>query len=94
MFWSGLGARAVRSGTGNKLFVLIQNVDAIIRIIKSRENSGVLVGEVTKTVKPEIKETRRQNSLCVNTTYDCFTGSTCGFFISWIPGSERSRGSR
>ena len=44
----------------------------IIKIIKSLENSGVLIDGITETVKDEIKKTRRQISWGFVSTFSYF----------------------
>ena len=50
------GKGAVRAGKGFTLFILNGDMNDIIKIIKSSEDSGVLIDGVTKTIKHEIKE--------------------------------------
>ena len=47
---------AVRAGKGFTLFISIEDMNDIIKIIKSVENLGVLTDRVTETVKHEIKK--------------------------------------
>ena len=49
------GKGAVRAGKGFTLFILNEDMNDIIKIIKSLEDSGVLIDGVTETVKHEIK---------------------------------------
>ena len=56
------GKGAVRAGKRFTLFVLNEDVNDIIKIIKLLEDLGVLFDGVTETVKHE-KKTRRQNYL-------------------------------
>ena len=53
---SGAGARNIRAGKGFTLFVSNENVDDMIRIISSLQNSGLLIDGVTDKVKDEIKK--------------------------------------
>ena len=46
----------MRTGKGFTLFILNEDMNDIIKIIKSLENSGVLIGRVTETVNHEIKK--------------------------------------
>ena len=55
--WKG----AVRAEKGFSLFILNEDMNDI-KIIKSLEDSSVLIDGVTETVKDEIKKTRRQIS--------------------------------
>ena len=45
------GKGALRTGKGFTLFILNEDMNDIIKIIKSLEYSGVLIDGVTKTVK-------------------------------------------
>ena len=49
------GKEAVRTGKGFTLFISNEDKNDIIKIIKSLEDSGVLIDGVTETVKHEIK---------------------------------------
>ena len=49
------GKGAVRAGKGFTLFISNEDVSDIIKIIKSLEDSGVLIDGVTETVKNKIK---------------------------------------
>ena len=49
------GAGVVRAGKGITFVISNEDMDDIIEIIKSWEYSGVLIGEVSETVKHEIK---------------------------------------
>ena len=51
------GKEAVRAGKGFTLFILNENMNNIIKIIKSLEDLGVLIDGVNETVK---QETRKQ----------------------------------
>ena len=50
------GKRAARAGKRFNLFFSNEDMNDIIKIIKSLENSGVLIDGVTETVKHEIKQ--------------------------------------
>ena len=50
------GKGAVRAWKGFTLFILNEDINDIIKIIKSLEDLDVLIGGVTKTVKHEIKK--------------------------------------
>ena len=54
----------------------------IAKIIKSLEDSGVLIDGVTETVKYEIKKTRRRISLSFVSTFSLFISKTSNFFSS------------
>ena len=49
------GKGAVRAGKGFTLFISNEDMNDIIKIIKSLEDSGVLIDGVTETVKDKIK---------------------------------------
>ena len=49
----------MRAGKGFTLFILNEDMDDIIKILKSLEDLLVLIDGVTETVKDEIKKTRR-----------------------------------
>ena len=53
------GKRAVRAGKGFTLFISNEDTDDIIKIIKSLEDSGVLIDGVIETVKREIKKGKK-----------------------------------
>ena len=50
------GKVTVRAGKGFTLFISHNYINDIIKIIKSLEDSGVLIHGVTETVKPETKK--------------------------------------
>ena len=50
-----LGRSAMRAGKEITLVILNEQLDDIIRIIKSLKNSGVLIDGVSQTIKQEIK---------------------------------------
>ena len=50
------GKEAVREGKGFTLFILIEDMNDIIKTIKPLEDSGVLIDGVTETAKHEIKK--------------------------------------
>ena len=54
------GKGAVRAGKGFTLFISNEDMNDIINIIKSLEDSVVLIDGVTETIKDEIKKIRRQ----------------------------------
>ena len=49
---------AVRTGKGLTLFISNENIHYIIEIIKSLEDSGILIDGVTETVKHETKKNK------------------------------------
>ena len=49
------GKGAVRAGKGFTLLISHENMNDIIKIIKSLEDSGVLIDRVAETIKDEIK---------------------------------------
>ena len=58
------GKGAVRAGKAFILFISNEDMDHIIQIIKSLEDSSVLIDEITKTVKHEIKKEGHFFELC------------------------------
>ena len=54
---------AVRVGKGFTLFISNEDMNGIIKIIKSLVDSGVLIDGVTKTVKDEIKKNKKVDFL-------------------------------
>ena len=52
------GKRAVPAGKGFTLFILNEDMNDIIEIIKSLEDLGVLIDGATETVKHEIKKNK------------------------------------
>ena len=50
---------AVRAGKGFILFIPNKDMDYFIRIVKSLENSGLLIDGITETVQHEIKENKK-----------------------------------
>ena len=52
------GQGAVRAGKGFNLFSLNEDMNDIIKIIKSLEDSGVSIDGVTETVKYEVKKNK------------------------------------
>ena len=50
------GKRAVRARNGFILFILNEDVNDIIKVIKSLEDPGVLIDRIIETVKREIKK--------------------------------------
>ena len=53
------GKGAVRAERGFNLFISDEDINDIIRIIKSLEDSGVLIDCVTETVKHQVKKEGR-----------------------------------
>ena len=68
----------------------------VIKIIKSLEDSSVLVDGITETVKHEIKKkTRRQISWSFVSTFSCFFSVIYNFLIiRGISGREITRARR
>ena len=50
------GQGAARAGKGFTLFITNENMDDIIKIVESLENSGLLIDGVSETVKHEIQK--------------------------------------
>ena len=75
------GKRAARAGKGFNLFILNEDMNDIIKIIKSLEDSNVLIDGTTETVKHERKK-RRHISSCFDSNFSRFIGATSDFFSS------------
>ena len=50
------GKGDVRAGKGFTLFISNEDINDIIKMIKSLQDAGVLIDKVTETVKDEIKK--------------------------------------
>ena len=50
--------RTVGAGKGFNLFILNEDMNDIVKTIKSLENSGVFIDGVTETVKDKIKKNK------------------------------------
>ena len=81
------GKGAVRAVKWFTLFISNKDMNDIIKIIKSLENSSVLTAGVTKTVKHETKKSVRWISWSFVTTFSHFISTTSNF-------SKRSKKSR
>ena len=75
------GKGAVIAGKGFTLFTSNEDMNDIIKIIKSLEKSGVLIDGVIETVKHEIKK-RRWVSWSFVSTFSHFISATSDFFSS------------
>ena len=76
------GKGAVRTGKWFTLFISNEDVNYIIKIIKSLECSGILIDGVTETVKHEMKKTRMRISWSFVSTFSRFISVTSNFFSS------------
>ena len=85
--------RRISSKGATKGFTLfISNVDTDdIKIIKSLEDSGVLINGVTEIVKHEIEKKKEGRFY---STFGCFIGTTCDFFSGKICRWKSSQESR
>ena len=81
------GKGTVRAGKLFALFISNEDMNDMIKVIKSLEDLGVLVDGVTETVKHEIKKTRRRISWRFVIAFSHFNNETSNFFCS----SERYR---
>ena len=70
--------RPVIAEKGFTLFILNEDINDIIRIIKSLEDSSVLIDGVTETVKDE-KKSRKQICWYIVSTFSCFISGTSDF---------------
>ena len=57
------GKGAVRVGRGFTLFILNEDMNDITKMIKSLEDSSVIINGVTETVKHEIKKNKKADFL-------------------------------
>ena len=80
------GKGAVRAMKGFTLFISNEDMNGIIKIIKSLEDSNLLIDGITETVKHEIKKTRRWISSYIVSR---FISATSDFF-----GSKKSNWKR
>ena len=77
------GKGAARSGKGCTLFISNEDMNGIIKIIKSIEYLGILTDEVTKKVKHKIKKkTRRWISWSFVSIFSRFLITASNFFCS------------
>ena len=76
------GRGAVRAGKEFTLFISNEDMNDIIKIIKSLEDSGVLIDGVNQTVKHELKKTRKRISWSFVSTFSRFISTTSNFFSS------------
>ena len=67
------------AGKGFTLFILNEDMNDIIEIIKSLEDLGVLIDGATETVKHEIKKTSRWISWSFVSTFSRFNSATRDF---------------
>ena len=74
------GKGTIRAGKGFTLFVFNEDMNDIIKIIKSLEDLGVLIDGVTEIVKHEMKKTRRRISQSFVSTFSCLISATSNFF--------------
>ena len=74
------GTGAVRARQTFTLFVLNEDVNDIIEIVESLENSGLLIDGTSETVKHEIKKTRRWISWGYDHTSVIQNGATWDVF--------------
>ena len=68
----------MRAGKGFTLFILNNDMSEIIKIIKSLEDSGVLIDRVTETVKHATKKQERR----ISWSFVSFNSATSDFFSS------------
>ena len=58
------------AGKGFNLFIPNEDINDIIKIIKSLEDLGILIDRVTEAVKHEMKNTIRQIFLSFDSTFN------------------------
>ena len=73
------GKGAVRAGKGFSLFISNEDMNDIIKTIKSLEDSGVFIDGDTETVKHETKKTRKWISWSFVTTFSRFNSAISNF---------------
>ena len=73
---------AVRAGKGFTLFIRTEDMNGIIKIIKSLEDSSVLIDGITEKVKHEIEKQEGGFFSCFVSTFGCFISATSDFFSS------------
>ena len=61
------------------LFISNEDMNDIIKIIKSSQDSGVLIAGVTETVKHETKN-KKTDILELCSTFSCYISTTRNFF--------------
>ena len=71
----------MKAGRGFILYISNENMNDLIKIVKSLEDSGLLINAFTELVKHEIK-TRKQISWCIVNTFGRFISTTSDFFNS------------
>ena len=76
------GKGAVRAGKGFPLFISNEDMNYIIKLAKSLEDSGVLVDGVTEAVKHEIKKRTRWVSWSFVSAFSRLNTATSDFFSS------------
>ena len=72
----------VIAGKGLTLFISSEELNEIIKIMKSLEDSNVLIDGVTETVKHEIKKTRRRIPWSFVSVISRFISAASNFFSS------------
>ena len=80
--WKISGKGAVRAGKEFTLFISNEDINDITKIIKSLEDSNVLIDGITETVKHEIKNKKADFFLHFVSTFGCFFSTTSDFFSS------------
>ena len=70
------GKGAARAGKGFNLFISEEDMNDIIKTLKSFEDSGVLIDGVTETVKHEINK-----SWIFRSSFSCFSRATSVFSV-------------
>ena len=62
------------------LFIWNEDINDIIKVIKSLEDSNVLIDDISETVKHEIKKTKRWISSTFFSTFNRFNSATSNLF--------------
>ena len=77
------GKGAFRAGKGFTLFISNEDINGIIKIIKSLEDSNILIDGITETVKYEIKQPEEfLPVLLTPSASSCATSAIIDFFSS------------
>ena len=82
------------AGKEFNLFISNEEMNDIIKIIKSLEDLGILIDRVTEAVKHEMKKTIRQIFLSFGSTFNRFISASSNFFSSKSYKWKRSQKSR
>ena len=92
------GKGSVRGGKGFTLLILNEDIDDVIKIVKSLEDSGGINWWSYWSSKTWNKKSRRWVSCCFVSTFGCLGDKTCDFFRNrkyyWKKGHESDKSVR